>query len=266
MKKNKMNKIRQWSRKKKVLVGTIIFAFLVVIILIPTVFFIKQETVVTDLSKTLKSNQRIVYGEITQINGNEITYTVAELSDGSIGIDESQSDSNSLNESMQDGTQLHGASSGDGQLRPGTGSADGQQTSGVGTGTTPQRTNNSTDTGSEDGAISPDMNANTGNAGQSDISETSTDSESGSIPAKPGTSADPASSSASNGEETLQETIQQYVLTDQIITTYIPVATLVTTKLGTVTTFSRLAVGDIIEMVIETIDGKDVIMSVLIVE
>ncbi len=53
--------------------------------------------------------------------------------------------------------------------------------------------------------------------------------------------------------------------TKETITAYIPVGTEVTTKLGTVTTFSRLAAGDYVALVVETDGGEQVIMAVYIV-
>ena len=49
------------------------------------------------------------------------------------------------------------------------------------------------------------------------------------------------------------------------ITAYIPVGTEVITKLGTTTTFSRLAAGDYVALVMEEEDGEQIIMAVYIV-
>ncbi len=49
------------------------------------------------------------------------------------------------------------------------------------------------------------------------------------------------------------------------ITQYIPVGTDVTTKLGTVTTFSRLAAGDYIALVTDKADSEEVIVAVYII-
>ena len=56
-----------------------------------------------------------------------------------------------------------------------------------------------------------------------------------------------------------------YQLTDESDTMQIPVGTDVTTRLGTVTTFSRLAAGDCVALVMQEVDGEDVIMSVYII-
>ncbi len=56
-----------------------------------------------------------------------------------------------------------------------------------------------------------------------------------------------------------------YQLTDETNTTLIPVGTDVTTRLGTVTTFARLSAGDCVALVMQEVDGEDVIMAVYII-
>ncbi len=56
-----------------------------------------------------------------------------------------------------------------------------------------------------------------------------------------------------------------YQLTEESNTMLIPVGTDVTTRLGTVTTFSRLAAGDCVALVMQEVDGEDVIMAVYII-
>lgn len=61
-----------------------------------------------------------------------------------------------------------------------------------------------------------------------------------------------------NGNEMTYATVEvsgtEYQVTDETITTLIPVGTEVVTKLGTTTTFSRLSSGDILQMIME--DGE----------
>jgi len=72
--------------------------------------------------------------------------------------------------------------------------------------------------------------------------------------------------SESDTEESTESEIT-YTLTDEMISVTIPVSADVTTKLGTVTTFSRLAVGDLIAIVYEADeDGNNVIVAIYIVE
>lgn len=56
-----------------------------------------------------------------------------------------------------------------------------------------------------------------------------------------------------------------YQLTDETITAQIPVGTDVTTKLGTVTTFSRLASGDCVALVTEKAGEERIIVAVYII-
>lgn len=65
-------------------------------------------------------------------------------------------------------------------------------------------------------------------------------------------------------EERMQE--DTMVLTDEKVTVQIPVGTKVTTRLGTETTFSRLAAGDNIKMLMQEKDGEQVILEIWIVD
>ena len=57
-----------------------------------------------------------------------------------------------------------------------------------------------------------------------------------------------------------------YVTEEETVTVQIPVGTKVTTRLGTETTFSRLAAGDNIKMLIQENDGQQEIMEIWIVD
>lgn len=56
-----------------------------------------------------------------------------------------------------------------------------------------------------------------------------------------------------------------YRVGEESVTTYIPVGTDVTTKLGTVTTFSRLSAGDCVAIVTEKDGDSQIIMAVYII-
>lgn len=58
---------------------------------------------------------------------------------------------------------------------------------------------------------------------------------------------------------------KNYKLTSEVETTLIPVGTVVTTKLGTETTFSRLQAGDYVAIVTEKDGSEDVIAAIYIV-
>lgn len=71
--------------------------------------------------------------------------------------------------------------------------------------------------------------------------------------------------SSSGSEDTFVYEETTYTITDESVTTYIPVGTVVTTKLGTETTFSRLAAGDYVAFVVENDKEEQVIMAVYII-
>ena len=56
-----------------------------------------------------------------------------------------------------------------------------------------------------------------------------------------------------------------YRISNETVTAYIPVGTTVTTKLGTQTTFSRLAAEDYVALVLEKDGGEEIIMAVYII-
>ena len=66
------------------------------------------------------------------------------------------------------------------------------------------------------------------------------------------------------GGERQQE--EEMVLKEEKVTVQIPVGTKVTTRLGTETTFSRLAAGDNIKMLVQEENGETVILEIWIVD
>ncbi|MBQ6695904.1 MAG: hypothetical protein IJN16_04290 [Lachnospiraceae bacterium] len=68
-------------------------------------------------------------------------------------------------------------------------------------------------------------------------------------------------------KETTDKGEEQYfdIIEGESITTYIPVGTAVTTKLGTVTTFSRLEAGDYVALITEGDGEEQMIMAVYII-
>ena len=147
-------------------------------------------------------NQSIVYGEIKNISGNDITYTVM----------------NKVEASTEASTEAAGQIQGDApatkmNAETVTGEMSTEEVTGA--------------MSTEEGGSMPQM---------------STD-ESGAMPQM-------------SGDTSETTTADTYVATEEEVSTTIPVGTDVTTKLGTVTTFSRLSTGDIIEMIVEK-DGDD---------
>lgn len=111
----------------------------------------------------------------------------------------------------------------------------------------------------------PSRSGDTSN-GSSERPSRNSDYSTGSKPS----SGSSSSSGSSRGTRTGSSSVLTYenvtyVLSDETETTMIPVGTVVTTKLGTSTTFSRIAAGDCLAFVIEKIDGIETIMAVYIV-
>lgn len=71
--------------------------------------------------------------------------------------------------------------------------------------------------------------------------------------------------SVSSGSGTFTYDGVSYRVTDETLTAQIPVGTKVTTKLGTITTFSRLAAGDCVALVTQKDGDKEVIVAVYII-
>lgn len=69
-----------------------------------------------------------------------------------------------------------------------------------------------------------------------------------------------------SGEMTQGMQGTQYEQTGESVMVQIPVGTQVTTKLGTVTTFSRLAAGDTIKMLMQEENGEQVVVEIWIVD
>ena len=158
-------------------------------------------------------NQSIVYGEIKNISGNDITYTVM----------------NKVEASTEASTEAAGQIQGDApatkmNAETVTGEMSTEEVTGA--------------MSTEEGGSMPQMSGDASSA----MPQMNAD-ESGSMPQMSG-----------DTSETTTEDI--YVATEEEVSTTIPVGTDVTTKLGTVTTFSRLSTGDIIEMIVEK-DGDD---------
>lgn len=67
--------------------------------------------------------------------------------------------------------------------------------------------------------------------------------------------------------EAMQEEKEETEMSGETVTTYIPVGTIVHTADGAETTFSRLAAGDIVKILVETDDGGEaVIVEIWMVE
>lgn len=210
----------------------------------------KSSTDASSEEVVLADNQSLKYGQVTTINGNEITIALAnEVSSSDI-----QSQRGNRGQSTADPSAT-------GEAGKEQGGSGGNPPSGDGS------TGQAPGSDQADGQTPPDMNGGS-SQGAMPGTDSSTDSKS--------SAADSASSSSKNkqnkpdksnssSDESTQSKVM-YQLTGEEETLTIPVGTTVTTSLGTKTTFSRIAVDDTLKLLMEKNDaGEDVIVGVWIV-
>ena len=303
-------KKRKKYKKWKWIAGT-----LVVVLVIGGIWYgVQGRYLLTETDNTVEivagEGQEIVYARIDSINGNEITYTVTDMTvmnqNQTQGSDQS-SQNGSRTEGMEMPDGMDFSEMGEGQM-PDMGGMDfsgmgegqmpdmsGMDFSGMGEGQMPDMSGMDFSgmgegqmpdmsgmdfSGMGEGQM-PDMSGmdsgmgngqkpGRGNAQSADSensgTETTQDSERGRDRGNRGQSApdmEKGQTDSGNGEMLIGGKPGDKTDNEQSaepITTYIPVGTEVTTKLGTVTTFSRLAAGDYVALVMEQI-----IMAVYII-
>lgn len=180
-------------------------------------------------------NQSLIVAQISKINGNEITYAIVEEVDFSeIGNVQKRDTSMEEEKDNQNNTKDKDPS-GNGNFGGRQNISEGKMPSDM------ERQNIPGDMGSEKmsaGSDKPeDSSSERGNKGLGEDRENS------------------------------QRNKTMYTLTGEEETTLIPVGTTVTTQLGTTTTFSRLAAGDMVKILMEKDEnGKDVIVGIWMVE
>lgn len=184
----------------------------------------------------LSANQEAIYAEIVTANGNEITYRLTtvdeETSQDAENFEENMKDMSELTEEersemFENMPEMNGEAGGDFQGTPPVGDGEGM----------------------------PDM-SELSEEERSEMLENMSEMD-GERPEMNGER--PGSDEVSTaGNDITEET--SYTVT-------IPVGTEVTTKLGTVTTFSWLKAGDVIKMIVEEMkDGSEEIISIEILE
>lgn len=193
-------------------------------------------------------NQNVIVAQISKINGNEITYTIAnEVDLSEIGSGNKENFATKENrDSQDDNKDTTGSENFDKSQRM----PEGEMPSDMGNRSMPE------------GEMPSDM----GNRNMPE-GEMPGGMEQGAMSAESDKSED-SSSKAENGnvdkgKEDVQRNKIMYTLTGEEETTLIPVGTTVTTQLGTTTTFSRLAAGDMIKLLVEKDkDGEAVIVGI----
>lgn len=226
------------------------------IIMIATLCFTgcsnESDTTQTAEEIQLSSNQTLVIGQVTEINGNDMVLALAEektmegmsSSKGGFGMKgQSQTSNSSTNQDSSTSNESQQNTSSE-QTPPDmsgtTGTTSGQ--------TPPDMSGMSSDSSSH---TRPDMNSQSSENSTSNTNTDATDSN------KPVQESD---------SDTETKTTTYYQLTGDQQTVRIPVGTEVTTLLGTATTFSRIAVDDTLKLVMEkNADGDEVVVAVYIV-
>lgn len=188
----------------------------------------------TDISSVkLKSSQKIVIGKITEIAGNEMTYTILKKASAKSSSSDQSKNSNSGNAPDQNGNGNDSSNAGN----------------------TPDQSSSSNDS------------SNSGNASDQGSNDNDSSNGSGGMPAmQNGSSKSKSASKSKSNTNSKKKSMTMYTSTNKSATMTIPVGTDVITSLGNKTTFSRLSNGDVIKMIVETDqDGNKVIVGIWMV-
>lgn len=228
----------------------------------------------TDISSVeLKSNQKIVIGKITEIAGNEMTYTILKKASAKSSFSDQSKSGNSGNAPDQNGngndssnagnTPDQSSSSND-SSNSGNASDQGSNDndSSNGSGGMPAKQNGSSSQGQMPSGGQGDAPGNPPDAnGMQDQQNSNSDSSTGSDSSK-----SKSTSKSKSNTNSKKKSMTMYTSTNKSATMTIPVGTDVITSLGNKTTFSRLSNGDVIKMIVETDqDGNKVIVGIWMV-
>lgn len=228
----------------------------------------------TDISSVeLKSNQKIVIGKITEIAGNEMTYTILKKASAKSSFSDQSKSGNSGNAPDQNGngndssnagnTPDQSSSSND-SSNSGNASDQGSNDndSSNGSGGMPAMQNGSSSQGQMPSGGQGDAPGNPPDAnGMQDQQNSNSDSSTGSDSSK-----SKSTSKSKSNTNSKKKSMTMYTSTNKSATMTIPVGTDVITSLGNKTTFSRLSNGDVIKMIVETDqDGNKVIVGIWMV-
>ncbi len=183
----------------------------------------------------LADGEELVYGKITKAVGNDIIVTVLEVksdvASGDEEKDDTEADVSTAGEKPEQGSVPDG------------GASDAPQGMGEQGGAAPDQNSQ----GGAPGAAASDMGEQNSADGQGVRSQETTNSQSG----------------QPQGMASAQNALQ-YIETSQTREYEVPVGTEVTTRLGATTSFSRLSVGNIVGIVVQS--GTDNILRIKIVE
>jgi len=230
---------RKLGKKKR-----IIFMCLFLLLAGSLLFFLCKAGTEEDTEKeiVLKQGQSFVYGQIAAIYGNEITYYV--MSEGE------SSEKSQIPEESSERPQMPGESSERPQM--------------------PEESGERPQIRSEERGERPQMPEESGERPQMGAGGRGKSQSSGE-----GEEVTGEEIVQGNESNSLQKSEREMMPrgekkekkgTEKMVTVQIPVGTKVTTRLGAVTTFSRLAAGDNIKMLVQEEAGEQVILELWIVE
>lgn len=222
----------------------------------------------TDISSVkLKSNQKIVIGKITEIAGNEMTYTILKKASAKSSSSDQSKNSNSGNAPDQNG---HGNDSSNAGNTPDQSSSSNDSSN---SGNASDQGSNDNDSSNGSGGMSAMQN---GSSSQGQMPSGGQGDAPGNPPDANGmqdqqnsnsdSSKSKSTSKSKSNTNSKKKSMTMYTSTNKSATMTIPVGTDVITSLGNKTTFSRLSNGDVIKMIVETDqDGNKVIVGIWMV-
>lgn len=215
------------------------------------------------------ANQSLVIGRITEINGNDVVLALAKEGAVTVQSGDAASASGQTQSSRQRPSGQGGQTVPSGQA--GQTQSAGQQPVVTGTDTSGQPASSGQSTPSGQSMPSGQQGQRQRPSGQSGQTVPSGQSAASSTASATTTSAgngtrSGTTSASGSGTKSSQQATVTYSLTGETLSTRIPVGVKVSTQKGTVTTFSRLAVGDMIKILMEKSDsGSFVPVAVWIV-
>ncbi|MDO5522123.1 MAG: hypothetical protein Q4G58_16630 [bacterium] len=230
----------------------------------------------------LESNQQIKYGQVKNINGNELTVAWANQVSSS---DMSSMKGGKRQNSTTDTATSDNANAATGSSDDKSGNAQGN-TGGNSQGSTQEGATQggAASSGNMDGGTPPNGDSQGGNAPNGDMgggtppdmnggvsgdTSSNTSGDKGTTQSAGGSSSSSDKSNTNKGNSTnssKQQNRTMYQLTGEEDTITIPVGTKVTTSLGATTTFSRIAASDTLKLLMQTNDaGEQVVVGVWIV-
>lgn len=223
----------------------------------------------------VESNQSLVIAQVTAIYGNEITLALAEKVDDSTANENTKQTSEETSQTSEEtlqssATENAGAtrSTKDASSSSTESVAASSDTTNTSDTSTSTQASAASDTPSNRGTSSGGAMPSGGEAPSGNAMPTNeATSDAGSMPTDKDENAESSSSdSESSDKAQSQMQVTRYTLTGEEMSATIPVGTPVTTLLGTVTTFSRIAVENTLQIVTEkNSEGEDVIVAIYIV-